>query len=105
MAQDIAIGSKVNIKVVKAPSNEAARKTIVRVLSKDPEVKKDNERLRRAREAHLRWSQRGGRQWADRVVKQHPLEAQVGESGTVLATNDVLTDLRSVARFVEVTPA
>lgn len=105
MTQDIKVGSKINVKVVKQPTNAAAAKTIVRLLSKDSAVQKENDRLRRARKNGLREAQRGGRMWKIRVVKQHPVAAKIGESGVIVATTDVLTDLNSVSRFVEVSKA
>lgn len=105
MLDKIAPGSKVQVKIVKRPTNAAASKTIVRLLSKDKSVKKDNERLRKARQTHFRQNRRGGRFWDVNVVKQHPVAAEPGTSKTIVATLDVLTDLKSVSRFVEVTKA
>jgi hypothetical protein len=105
MAQDIKPGTTVNVKVTSIPTNAGAAKTIVRLLHKDAQVKREQKRLEKVREAGIRHHQRGGRQWAVRVVKVHPVAAEVGQSGTILATADVLRDLGSVERFVEVTPA
>ena len=105
MAQNIAPGQKVQIKIVRDPSNQAARKTLVRLLSKDEAIAKENERLRRARARHANPRQRGGRIWTGRVIKQRPVKGQRGEAGTIRATVDVLRDLGSVEKFVEVSPA
>ncbi|MFW6059400.1 MAG: hypothetical protein ACODAQ_04420 [Phycisphaeraceae bacterium] len=103
--ESITPGQTVHVKVVKQPTNAAARKTLERLLSKDAGVHREQERLRRARERRLTHHQRGGRQWAVRLVKQHPVQGRRGEEGTIKATVDVLRDLGSVQRFVEVTPA
>lgn len=105
MLDKITPGSRVNVKIVKQPTNTAAAKTLVRVLSKDQDVTAENKRLRKSRDRHFRTHQRGGRQWAVRVVKQRPVRGEVGEAGTVTATHDVINDLRSVERFVEVSAA
>ncbi|MCX5658242.1 MAG: hypothetical protein NTW19_00800 [Planctomycetota bacterium] len=105
MLNDIAPGSTVNVKVVKKPTTAAAAKTIVRILSKSVRVKAENERLRKSRKTHFRQAGRGGRLWNINVVKQHPVKGIEGESETLTATLDVLTDLRSVSRFVDVTKA
>ena len=105
MLDKIGPGTKVTIKVVKHPRNTAAAKTLERVLSKDQRIKAENKRLRKVRDRNTESRQRGGRQWAVRLVKQHPVRGRVGESGTVVATTDVLRDLRSVERFIEVTKA
>ena len=105
MLEKIALGSRVNVKVIKRPTNIAASKTLVRVLSKDPVITAENKRLRKVRDSNYKPSMRGGRLYGGRMVKLRPVKGQLGESGTLTATADVLTDLRSVARFVDVTPA
>lgn len=104
---DITPGSTVNIKIVKDPTSVSARKTLVRILSKDAEVVAENKRLKKVRKTNQTHSPRGGRWrvWEGRLPKQHPVKGDVGESGTVLASVDVLTDLKSVERFVEVSAA
>lgn len=103
--KNVVLGAKVRVTVTKQPTNAAAAKTIVRLLSKDPAVKKDNARLRAIRRRDYKPDRRGGRLYGGRVVKQHPVRARAGESGVVVATDDVVRDLCSVARFIEVEPA
>ncbi len=105
MLENIAPGTKVVVKVVKQPTNSAATKTIIRLLSKSTTVKAENKRLLQARKSGFRQARRGGRFWDVHVVKQRPVQGRPGETHTITATLDVLTDLRSVSRFVEVTPA
>ena len=45
------------------------------------------------------------RVWEGRLPKQRPVTGSLGESGTILASTDVLADLKSVERFVEVSAA
>lgn len=102
---DIKPGSNVQVKVVKAPTNAAAAKTIVRILSKDKTVMAENKRQRQIRKRLYAPQPRGGRTYGGYVVKQHPVKGILGEQGTVFASLDVVQDLKSVERFVEVTPA
>ncbi|MGB0767768.1 MAG: hypothetical protein ACPGYV_08650 [Phycisphaeraceae bacterium] len=104
---DITPGSTVNIKIVKEPTNASARKTLVRILSKDADVVAENKRLKKVRQTNQTHSPRGGRWrvWEGRLPKQHPVSGAIGETGTVLASPDVLTDLKSVEKFVEVNAA
>ena len=104
---DIAPGTTVTVKIVKRPRNAGARKTLVRLLSKDPAVIKENKRLKKVRKANETYSPRGGRWriWESRLVKQRPVTGTVGEQGTFLATPDVLRDLRGVSSLVEVSAA
>jgi len=105
MLDNIAPGTQVNVKIVKAPTNAAAKKTLVRILSKDRTVKAEDARQRKIRKGQLRQSRRGGRFWDVNPIKQPSIHAETGLTGTVTATTDVLTDLKSVSRFVEVTKA
>ena len=102
---DIKPGSQINVKVTQRPTSAAAVKTIVRLLSKDQNIRQENDRLKTARENHFRQKRRGGRFWDIHVVKQHPVKGEPGESGTITASLDVLKDLQSVQRFVEVKQA
>jgi hypothetical protein len=102
---DIKPNSQVTIKVVKNPTNQAARKTIQRLLSKDGTVKAENRRLKRVRKTHFYQARRGGRFWNVNVVKQNAVLGVVGETGVISASLDVITDLKSVANFLEITPA
>ena len=105
MPDEIAVGSRIQVKVVKQPTNAAAAKTIVRLLSKAEPVQEENRRLRRMRDTYAEDRTRAGRLWTVRVPKQRPVKGEVGESGTLKATVDVIRDLGSVARFVEITAA
>ena len=105
MMDDITLGSQVQIKVVKTPRKGAAVKTLVRLLSKDDVFRTENNRIHRLRKTHNRVKQRGGRPWTVRMVKLTSARGEAGESGTITATTDVINDLRSVARFIEVAPA
>ncbi len=99
---DIKPNTQVSITVVKAPTNAAARKTIQRLLSKDPKVQAENRRLKRTRKANFSQGRRGGRFWNINVVKQQPVAGGLGETGTIAASLDVITDLKSVERFLEI---
>jgi hypothetical protein len=104
---DIQTGSQIHIEVVKQPTNAAAAKTLARLLSKDENAVAENRRHKKIRK-NAQWkSSRGGRWrvWESRMIKQHPVTGQLGESGTITATYDVLKDLDSVQRFVEVKAA
>lgn len=105
MLDNIDPGSRVTVKIVKQPTNTAAIKTLQRVLNKDAAVAQENRRQEKVRKAGFRVKVRGGRPWEVRVVKQHAVEGKIGESGTITATADVLRDLNSVHRFIEVAPA
>lgn len=104
-AVDIPLGSRVSVEVVRRPTNEAAVKTIIRILGKDRAVQTEQRRLEKVRAGNYNPKRRGGRLYAGRLVKQFPVKAEVGDRGSVHATIDVLRDLESVRRFVAVKPA
>jgi len=105
MVNDIQTGSRINLKVVKQPTSTSASKTIVRLLSKDLSVVAENKRLRKVRDKNIEWRPRGGRLWGVRLKKQFPVKGNIGDSGTIVATYDVIKDLQSVSRFLEVSTA
>jgi len=105
MLDKIKLGTTVQVKVATRPTNAAATKTIKRILAKSPEIAAEQRRIEKVRKSQYNPGRRGGRLYGGRQVKIHPVKGVVGESGTVVATVDVITDLKSVSRFVEVTAA
>lgn len=107
MLNDIAPGDTVTVKITKTPTNVAGRKTLQRVLCKDAGHAAEVRRHRDVRDRNTPKSTRGGRWrvWEGRMVKQHPVHGTAGEQGTVTASYDVLQDLKSVERFIEVQKA
>jgi hypothetical protein len=101
----IAPGTRVTVKIVKHPTNAAAEKTLARLLSKDAAAAAEDRRQSKVRKAGFRTKQRGGRQWEMRLPRQPIVKVTAGSAGTITANLDALRDLRSVERFVEVTPA
>ncbi len=99
-------GSTVTVKIVKTPTNAAARKTLVRLLSKDEAHKAELSRRSKVRKTGYNPQPRGGRLYSGHVVfGSKPIRGDVGEQGSLRATVDVISDLRSVQRFVEVNAA
>ncbi len=100
---EIKPGQWVNITVKSEPRSEGGRKTLVRLLEKDPTARKERTRLKRSRprEQHSR----GGRMWNDNPPAITVVAVKPGVSKRVFASLDVLKDLASIAKYVEVTPA
>jgi len=105
MLDSINPGSTITVKIVNEPTNDAASKTLARVLAKDPEHVRENKRIADVRRKNYSPSMRGGRLYGGRLVKQSATQGKLGETGTVLASIDVLRDLKSVERFIEVEKA
>ncbi len=98
---DITPGSKVTVKITKRLTNIAAGKTLGRLFIKDPAIAA----RRKKKPKEFKSTPRGGRIW--RVINKGTVTRppKVGQSATFVATVDVLRDLGSVQRFVEITPA
>ena len=103
--QQIKSGTRVKVEVVQQPTNAAAIKTLKRVLCKDPDHAEDQKIQKRGRVHGQVPLRRGGRIYHLHPRKTHVVDGKLGESGTVLATGDVLNDLNSVRRFIKVEPA
>ena len=98
-------GSPIQVEIVKAPTNAAAKKTLVRLFRRDPEVKREQARLRKVRDVNAITRVRSGRPWKVAVPTQDPVEPTPGTTHRFIATYQALQDLKSVARFVSVKPA
>ena len=105
MAVQIAVGSKVCIKVLKSPRSTAGRKTLLRVLMKDEHLKKRHEINSRHRRSAIEQRRHAGRPWFVIPKKATPVKAVPGDEATVLATVDVVADLKKLAQYVEISPA
>jgi hypothetical protein len=105
MAVDVKPGSVVNVTVKKSPTNEAAAKTLSRLFAKDPVHKKARVQRKKLLAAAMDVRRRGGRPWEVRPKAPRLVQPVAGDACTIRATMDVIGDLRSVERFVEVKAA
>jgi len=104
-ADKIKPGSTVTVTITKAPSNEAAVKTLRRILAKDTQAAASIRREKTIRKRVSTTRIRAGRPWPVVRGSIRPFLGEVGETGTLLATIDVIRDLASVERFVEIVEA
>ncbi len=98
-------GQNVRIEITKRPTNEAALKTIARILGKDEGIKKLDRIATNRRRRGFKTKPRGGRPWRQHKSRLPLITGTPGEAGTVKATVDVIKDLGSVTKFVTVTAA
>jgi hypothetical protein len=103
MASEVKPGQWVNVTIKSRPRAEARVKTMNRLLSQDPQIKKERERQSKARPT--REHRRGGRMWRDNPPHLNPVEVRPGVTYKIFASVDVLRDLKSIASNVEVAPA
>ena len=92
-------GSKVKVTVTSGSCSESASKTLARLFLKDPTVGKS----RRRKAKPVRPRIRAGRVWQGRPRGSVAARPRKGDSCELVCTLDVLRDLGSVDRYVEVT--
>ncbi len=95
---DIQPGSNVTITVKSPIKAEAAQKTLARIFMKDKAIR--DTRLTTPKKVTP--TRRAGRIWNLRPQGTCNRPPAVGDSAKVLATVDIIRDIQSVARYVDV---
>jgi len=103
MLADIQPGQQIKVTVTREPKAAAQRKTLVRLCEKDKQVRVERQRLKRARP--VKFHRRGGRPWGARPYRVATVSTTAGSSYQIFASIDVLRDLKSIEKYVKVTPA
>lgn len=98
---DITPGSKIVLEIVKNPTNEGARKTLLRLARKDPAVARQHRKQQQKRPSWEEW-RRGAMTWHHQMKSQPAASITAGAKFNITATVDVLRDLTSVQRFVKI---
>jgi hypothetical protein len=97
-------GKMLSVEITAPPTNDAARKTLIRLCRRDPRVARHQRAQKRKRPSWESW-RRGGRQWHHQMESQPPVKLTPGSRYALRATVDVLRDLETVKRWVKVTPS
>ena len=105
MAVEFKSGTLVSVKVMKNPVSEAAAKTLSRLFAKDPANRKGRKQRKKLLAGALDVRRRGGRPWDVRPQAPRRFMPVAGDACNLRATTDVLDDLRSVSRYIEVKAA
>ncbi len=100
---DIKPGQWINVKVKARPRALAGRKTLVRLFEQDSGVRK--ERRRQAKSRIAQESRRGGRIWMNIPARLEIVETSPGATYKIFASIETLKALKSVEKYVEITPA
>lgn len=106
MATALSSNKILKFEIVKMPTRESQRKTLERLMRMQPEVAKGLRRLalRRKKEDNV-GNQRGGRTWISRVKASKLVNVARGESFTLHVTPQILPDLKSVEKYLNITSA
>lgn len=103
MALDIKPGQWVTVKVKSQPRAAARVKTMLRLFERDSTVQKERRRVSSSR--FVKPSRRGGRIWMNRPARLQLVKTTAGATYKLFASVDVLQDLASIERYIEVKPA
>ena len=100
---DLTANATVTCTVTSMPKNESATKTIRRLMRMQPEIQKDLSMLarRRAKTDNIP-TRRAGRVWVNRKRPTALTRVAVGESFTLFISPQVLPDIKSVEKYLDV---
>jgi len=101
---DVAIGSKISVEITKNPTNDAARKTLIRLYRKDAAVARHHRMQQAKRPSWESW-RRGGKMWHHQMRSKPAITLAPGQKFSLRATIDIVRDLESISRFVKVAKA
>lgn len=98
----IAPGQPVRCTVVKVPRAEGAKKTIARLMRRDPDNKRGLARAQHLRAKRMNRYIRGNRLWTSREKAASVVYVGEGKSWTMPYTPDIAPDLKSVAGYLTI---
>ena len=97
------LGSAVTFTISRAPNRPAQQKTLRRLMRMQPKIQTGLKKLSIRRQRDLNWEkQRGGWMWISRVRTTKLAHVGAGESFTIVVTPQIIPDIRSVEKFLEV---
>jgi hypothetical protein len=99
---DVSPGQTVSVELTQMPRNEAARKTLQRLFSRDPAAQRRSRWQHAHRPSWEQW-RRGGNMWHHQMKTKPAVTLAPGKRLEVQVTVDVIRDLQSVQRWVKVT--
>ena len=90
-------------KITALPTQPAAKKTIERLMWMQSDKKRDLKMLQRRRKQKvIKHTIRAGRVWLDRPRATRTARAELGASFTLRVTPQIVNDLNSVAKYLDV---
>lgn len=107
MASDLIAPLKtVTFTVKTAPRREAERKTIRRLMRMQPHIQRGLDKLAtRRRQTDNQTYIRAGVEWVNRAKTTKLTRVAEGESFTLMVTPQIIPDIRSVEKFLDVKAA
>jgi len=95
--------TEMTFKITALPTRPAAKKTIERLMWMQSDKKRDLKMLqRRRKQKDIKHTVRAGRVWLDRPRATRTARAELGASFTLRVTPQIVNDLNSVAKYLDV---
>ncbi|MBC7833912.1 MAG: hypothetical protein H7Y88_02290 [Phycisphaerales bacterium] len=95
-------GQVVRCTITKAPRTDNRIQTIMRLMRRDPDIKRGLRKSHRLRQQNLNVYNRGNRDWTSREKVGKIARVAQGESWTMEFAFDVANDLRSVEQYLSI---
>jgi adenylate cyclase class IV len=105
MLPNLKPGQSIRCTIVKAPRARAARKTVERLMWRDPAVAKGLRKSHKVRQRSTIIYNRGNRDWVKRQECARIIEVVRGADWTMTYHHDLAADLKSVEGYVQVNAA
>ncbi len=105
MIDTLSAGDNITLTVEKVPNNKGARDTIVRLMRRDPDIKRNLARAQRMRRQRMHSYIRGGRRWYAREKSAKIAICEQGNTWSMPFTFDIAPDLKSVESYLKVAKA
>lgn len=105
MIDTLSAGDNISLTIDKVPANKAACDTIVRMMRRDPDIKRSLARAQRMRRQRMTSYIRGGRMWYSREKAAKIAVCEQGNSWSMVFTHDITPDLGSVEKYLNISKA
>ncbi|MFN7020092.1 MAG: hypothetical protein ACK4WH_02030 [Phycisphaerales bacterium] len=98
-------GCTLRMTITKAPRARAARKTVERLMWRDPVVSKGLRKSHKVRQRSTVVYNRGNRDWVQRQECARIVEVTNGQTWTMVYHLDLANDIASVASYLQIEQA
>ncbi len=105
MSANLKPGQTIRCTITKAPRARAARKTVERLMWRDPAVAKGLRKSHKVRQRATEIYTRGNRDWVKRQECARIVEVVRGADWSMVYHHDLAADLASVKDYLSVQPA
>ena len=105
MFEKLKPGQAIRLTVTSAPRTEAGLDTLQRLRWQEPSVKRGLRKAQRRRRQDMVVYNRGNRDWYKREICGKLVKVAKGSSWTMQYSLHIAPELRSLAKYLQITPA